>query len=86
MRKLISIVTVLTLTGCANFSPYGGVSYHDKSFDNPEIQLSSGLGFIGTEYTQEGWGDFHLFAEHVSGLQTTEKGAGLNHIGFKLRK
>ena len=85
MLKILTVASVLALAACANFSPYGGLSYHDKSFDKPEVQLSSGLGIIGTEYTQEGWGDAHLFCEHISGLSTTEAGAGLNHCGFIFR-
>lgn len=85
LKKLLPLALV-TVTGCANVSPYGGFSYHDKSFDRPEIQLSGGLGIIGAEYTRDGWGDLHLFVEHISGLQTSESGAGLNHVGFILRK
>ena len=85
MKKIL-IGVVLLLGGCANFSPYAGLSAHDKSFDAPEIHLSTGLGFVGAEYAHEEWEDVHLFCEHVSGLSTTERGAGLNHCGFKFRK
>ena len=86
MHKIVIIAVIAMLVGCANVHPYAGLSAHSESLDSPEVNLSTGLGFIGAEYTADGWGDFHLFAEHVSRLQTTEKGAGLNHIGFKLRK
>lgn len=86
MLKFIGI-TLLTLSvaGCSNFSPYAGLSVHSENLDSPEIDLSTGLGIVGGEYTQEEWGDFRLFCEHVSGLSTSEIGAGLNHCGIKVR-
>lgn len=86
MRKTILIAAVLVIAGCANVHPYAGLSAHSESFDAPEVALSTGLGFIGAEYTQEGWGDTNVFCEHISGLSTTEAGAGLNHCGVKFRK
>jgi hypothetical protein len=78
--------TTISIAGCATTTPYGGLSMHSKKLDEPDINLSTGLGILGAEYQHEDWKDLHLFCEHVSGLQTSEIGAGLNHCGFKLRK
>tara|TARA_R110002012_G_C11210279_1_gene561129 strand:- start:172 stop:432 length:261 start_codon:yes stop_codon:yes gene_type:complete len=86
MRKTVITAAILAVTGCTNIQPYAGLSVHSESFDAPEVALSTGLGFIGAEYTREGWGDSLVFCEHISGLSTTEAGAGLNHCGFKFRK
>lgn len=86
MLKALTVLSiVISLMACANFSPYGGLSAHSKELDRPEVQLSTGLGFFGAEYTQENWGDVHLFCEHLSGLSTSELGGGLNHCGVILR-
>jgi len=86
MLKIFSVVTLLTLAGCANVSPYGGFSYHDTSLDRPEIDLCPVLGFVGAEYKGDNWGDVSLFGEHTSGICTTEAGAGLNQVGIIFRK
>lgn len=80
------VLPVILLAGCANFSPYAGLSAHSERLDGPEVDLSTGLGFFGAEYQHEDWKDLHLFCEHLSGISTTERGAGLNHCGFMLRK
>lgn len=85
LNKVLVAAAMSAMIGCANFSPYGGLSAHSKDLDQPEVQLSTGLGFVGAEYTQENWGDVHLFCEHISGLSTSELGGGLNHCGFILR-
>lgn len=85
LKNLAICVLAIAATACANFSPYGGLSAHSKTLDQPEVMLSTGLGFVGAEYTQENWGDVHLFCEHLSGLSTSELGGGLNHCGVILR-
>lgn len=80
------LLPIILLAGCANLAPYGGFSVHSESLDSPEVNLSTGLGFFGAEYSRDSWGDVSVFCEHLSGLSTTEIGGGLNHCGFILRK
>lgn len=85
-KGLVFGVALILLSGCETLSPYAGLSLHPKSLDQPEVDLSTGLGFFGAEYQHNSWEGVHVFCEHISGLQTTERGIGLNHCGIKLRK
>lgn len=66
------ILVCLLLSGCSL-----GVSVH-SDLDRPEVDLDTYLGVARIEHKG-------FFCEHISALNQTEQGAGLNHCGYMVR-
>jgi len=63
---------LIFLQGCSI-----GISVHPDK-DRPEIDLDTYLGVARLEHKG-------FFCEHISALNQTEQGAGLNHCGFLIK-
>lgn len=73
--SIFAVMSIIAVTAAPGCMVRGGFSVHVPAIDGPEIKLSPGLGIIRAEQG-------NLFCEHVSGLNTSEKGLGLNHCGY----
>ena len=80
--KTITVLALGIFLSACTIRPYVGLSYHDKKNDAPEIQLNSLLGTVGVQFCKTA--NFECYAEHTSGVTQTEKGNGLNQLGFRL--
>lgn len=81
--KLIYIIALSSLIFLSGCSVKLGLAAHSYKKDSPEIRLSNMLGVVSLEkeYKEH---NFTTYCQHISGVDTDEKGAGLNMCGFNV--
>lgn len=88
-RSTFLAVALVLAAPAAQAGPYvlGGIAWHDRTFDGPEIGLEEPLGIIEAGYI---WRynariEIAAFYEHVSSIPQKEIGYGLNMVGASVR-
>lgn len=82
MKKLMILVSILTLSGCANTNWKAGLGVHTRGLDAPEYDSKNPLGFVRGETPFNPY--FSGFFEHESMIFMKEEGLGYNKFGVML--